>query len=156
MLVCDGHYRRTLRARKQAARKALPVDVAEAIDKEIDAIEALGDPWYSTRVITVAFRLAKNSLSNRTNSHDYRQGFQGHLHKCDDIGLRYGNWFTAVSVNKDTARYRSWQNPEDAIAALRISHRLCRYEYGKPSGNDSQTKIDQWRLENGNNGTIRT
>ena len=138
----------------QAARKALPEDVANAIDREIDAVEALENPSYSTRVITVAFRLSGNSLSNRINSYDNRQGFQGHLHKCDHTGLRYGDWFAAVSVNKDTATYRTWQDPDDAIIALKISHRLCRYDYGKLAGNNSQIKLDRWRLEDGN-GAIR-
>ena len=52
----------------KASRKALAKEVADAIDREIEAIEAQGDPWYSTRAIALAFRL--RSLGSLWNPND--------------------------------------------------------------------------------------
>lgn len=132
----------------KAARKLIPCEVAAGIDAEIEAIEAQGDPWYSTPVIALAFRMTH--VNNRTHEHP-ANGFQGHLRKHEDLGLGYAGWFGACAVNKDTRRYQTWVNPDDAIEALQVSHRLNRYEASQilRPGLNRQVRIDKWRLNNG-------
>ena len=63
MIICDRAYLKELERRSKVARKQLPREVAAGIDAEIEAVEALGDAWYSLRVIAVAFRMSWQGLS---------------------------------------------------------------------------------------------
>ena len=147
MIVCDRAYlREELKSRMKAARQLLPKDVAATIDAEIEAIEAQGDPWYGTRVMAVAFRLPIQSLRSRVAP---STAFQGNLRKNGPYN--YGTWFDACGVNKDTRGYRTWVSPNDAIQALRIAHRIIRYEAQKLRNRvNSQKYIDKRRLQHVN------
>ena len=154
MIVCDAQYMRELERRMKTARKALPVEVTDAIDREIEAIERQGDPWYSLTTIGLAFQVSANTLFNRI--HWGRWGFQGDLPRLPLEGTKSdpccGTWFDAASVNKDARGYRPWETPDQMVAALQISHRFGRYQNAlkyKP-GQISQNRIDKWRIENGN------
>ena len=154
MIICDRAYLRELESRMKAARRLLPREVAAGIDAEIEAIEAQVDPKYSARTITIAFRLIGDSnsapLSNRIYIHKAKNGFQGHLRRS--ASGQYGTWFDAVAICKSLRAYQSWADPNDAIGALRITHRLHRYlmwpryHHG---GKDVQKRLDKWRLEHG-------
>ena len=145
MIVCDLAYLRELERRMKAARRELPRDVAAGMDAEIEAIEAEGDPWYSIAAIEIGFRLKRHCLKSRISNNRPNYGFQGHLRKLGKY--IYATWFDAMTVNKDTQVYRTWRNPDDAIHALQIAHRIARYE--NPNPHTSQAKLDKWRLENG-------
>ena len=150
MIVCDRSYLRELERRKKAARKAIPEEVADAIDLEIETIEAQGDAWYGVIVIGLAFRIR----FVRFRIYHRKPGFQGNLPMLP-VGKppSYATWFGACSVNKDTKGYRTWVNPDDAIEALKVSHRLHRYENITNSrrGRYAQHRIDKWRIEHGIN-----
>lgn len=156
MIVCDSAYMRELERRMKAARKALAKEVADAIDREIETIEAQGDSWYSTVSIALAFRIDGKTLWRRISHPEKHHGFQGHLRRLPLRGNNrdpyYGSWFAACAVNKDSPKYRTWKNPEDAVKALAISHRLNRYadEANGARWSNAQVRIDKWRLENGN------
>ena len=144
MIVCDRAYLRELERQMKEARRELPGEVAAGIDAEIEALEAQGDPWYGTAVMEKVFRLGPRGVAKRTDKSHVM--FQGHLPKWN--GLLYGNWFAASSVNKDTSKYRTWVNPDDAIKALQVAHRLQRYS--KRTARYGQFRLDKWRLKNGN------
>ena len=144
MIVCDRAYLQSLKCRMEEARELLPKEVAVGIDAEIESVEALGDPWYSLQVVAMAFRTVRMAGRVRDNPRRPKTK-QGDLPKWGD--LFYGTWFDACAVNKDTRLYRTWVNPNDAIDALQISHRINRYEHtssynGQPNG---QTRIDKRR-----------
>ena len=126
MIVCDRQYLRELEARMKAARKELPREVAKAIDREIEAIEAQGEPWYGTRVIQIAFKLVEcpQSFSRATTG---LKGFQGNLPKLGKFLI--ATWYAACAVNKSNRVYRTWADPDDAIRALTLAHRISRYEH---------------------------
>ena len=145
MIVCDQGHLKELKSRMKAARKLLPDDVAGVIDAEIEAIEAQGDPWYSSTVIASAFRLLPAAEWGRL--YKGNPAFQGHLPHLADTRIRYGDWFAACAVNKDTLQYRTWVNPDDAIKALQVAHRLQRYS--KLDYRQEQVRIDKWRLKHG-------
>ena len=143
LIICDRAYFKELERRMKAARKQLPREAAAGVDAEIEAVEALGDPMYSTPVMATAFRITHTTLRHRVN--DKNHSFQGHLPPFAG-GAMWGDWFAACAVNKDTMGYRTWVDPNDAIKALKISHRLNRYS--SEHGNLAQTRIDRWRLKN--------
>ena len=151
MIVCDKQYLRELQKRMNASRKALPHEVAETIDREIDTIEAQGDTWYGKIAISIAFRMGGKNLHRVYSS---CRGFQGHLPRLGQI--LYGTWFDACSVNKDNRQYRTWVDPDDAIRALALAHRIAKYEvrvtafYNNTWKIASQNVIDKWRIEHGN------
>ena len=127
-VVCDAKYLATLARRLKAARKLS--SETTRIEAEIEALEQAGDPWYSMPVIATAFNISLEMLHNRT-----QQGsgaFQGHMRNAPQvIGGEYlqgDTWFSACAVNKDTRAYRTWVDPDDAIKALAISHRIHRLE----------------------------
>ena len=161
MIVCDRPYLQELRKRMKRARKVLQAEDAEAIDAEIAAIEAQGEPWYGTAAMVVAFRMGNRATMNR-RVHCVpgrgRKGFQGNLPKLH--GCYYEEWDGACSVNKDTLHYRTWTNPDDAIRALALAHRIVRYEqritgqYHNHWKLSSQYIIDKWRNEHGNTTAI--
>ena len=148
MIVCDGKYLRELERQMRAARKALPPSVANAIDAEIEAIEAQGDPSYGTAVRGLAFRMKQYWRTTKGSL-----GFQGNLRRAPIAGARspmIANWFEAMAVNKSTIYYQTWVAPDDAIQALRTAHRIARYRTGNKLGNNQDQKaIDRWRLKNG-------
>ena len=155
MIICDRAYLRGLESRMKKARKKLPPEVADAIDREIETIEAQGDPWYGTRVITLAFHLESITKGSLFRIQASSAGFQGNLRKFRS--LSYGTWFEACAVNKDTRRYRTWVDPDDAIQALYLAHRIVRYKIiihntrGLSSlPRQGQIRIDKWRIEHGN------
>ena len=147
MRICDGSYLKALRKEVEQARKALPSEVAKAIDLEIEAIKAQGGngPWYSTRVMAKAFNMTHSAMSNRYTL--IHLGFQGSLPKCGYF--RYGDWFEACGVNKDTYVYRTWPHPKMAKEALDLAHHLERYT-PRHYNNGGQRYIDKRRREHGN------
>ena len=155
MIVCDRQYLRKLAARMKAARKALPPEVAEAIDLEIEA-RGSGRPLVrrADNQVGVSAYIDRNVRSD--TQRPARPGFfQGNLPKAPvgKAGMLYGTWFDAMAVNKDTRSYRTWANPDEAIEALWVSHRLHRYERRNPRS--GQIRLDQWRIEHGNgNGAV--
>ena len=133
MIVCDRAYLKELERRMKDARRKLPKEVANGIDAEIEAIEAQGDPRYSTRVISTAFRVHTRTLGYRTHprSQSATNGkpgcdFQGHLPCLPLNGTNgdpiCGTWFDAAAVNIDTQFYRTWRTPDELIRALELSH----------------------------------
>ena len=157
MIICDRNYLRELERRTKAIRRSLPLNVAEGIDAEIEAVEALGDPWYSVDAIATAFNVTKKGVEARMNLK--HRSFQGHLPEVEGLRqghghVRYGTWLDAAAVNKSTQRYRTWEAPDDAIKALQVSHRLHRYgsQLVGSLNTDAQTRIDRWRL--GDHGTV--
>ena len=125
MRICDTGYLKALRRKVQQARKALPPEVAKAIDLEIEEIKAQGGdgPWYSSATIGKAFNVSRNDIVHRTNLG--ATAFQGSLPTCGPF--LYGDWFEACGVNKDTRYYRTWPYPAMAIEALDLAHHLDRY-----------------------------
>ena len=146
MRICDVSYLKALRRKVQQARKALPPEVAKAIDLEIEEIKAQGGtgPWYSRSVTAEAFNLSYAAVENRTRLG--HPGFQGSLPR--DGRYLYGDWFEACGVNKDTRRYRTWPHPDMAIEALDLAHHLERYTTTYPKGG-AQNYIDKRRIEHG-------
>ena len=147
MRICDGSYLKALRKEVEWARKALPSEVAKAIDSEIEAIKKQGGsgPWYSTRVIAKAFNISHPAVTARASP--AHLGFQGSLPECGRF--KYGDWLEACGVNKDTNSYHTWPHPSMAIEALDLAHHLERYT---PSHNNQggQRYIDKRRREHGN------
>ena len=127
-VVCDAKYLATLARRLEAARKLS--SETTRIEAEIEALEQAGDPWYSMPVIATAFNISLEMLHNRTQLRS--RAFQGHMREASQViggeYLQYGTWFSACAVNKDARLYRTWVDPEDAISALAISHRIHRLE----------------------------
>ena len=159
MIICDHTYLKELERRMKRVRWMLPLEVADAIDCEIEAIEAQGDPWYSKKVMADAFRITHKTLGSRTNQYPSALGvtFQGHLPSLplrhNGAALYYGTWFDAASVNKDTFMVKTWRTPDEMIVALSISHRLHRYQNWMKQNHGArcgQNLIDKWRIENGN------
>ena len=109
MIICDRAYLKELERRCKVARKQLPHEVAAGIDAEIEAVEALGDPMYSTHVMATAFHVTHTTLKHRV--YDLHDSFQGHLSRFG-ANTHWGDWFAACAVNKDTANYRTWAEPQ--------------------------------------------
>ena len=127
-IVCDAEYLATLARRLQEACK-LSSEATTRMEAEIEALEQ-GDPWYSMPVIATAFNISLEMLHNRTDGK--HKAFQGNLPtvplSAGAYPLHYGTWMDACAVNKDARSYRTWVDPNDAIKALAISHRIHRLE----------------------------
>ena len=147
MRICDVSYLKALRRKVQQARKALPPEVAKAIDLEIEEIKAQGGsgPWYSVQTIARAFNCTNHAVQLRTWNNS--RGFQGSLPRCG--WYLYGDWFEACGVNKDTRAYRTWPHPTTAMEALDLAHHLERYT-PRHHNTSAQRYIDKRRIEHGN------
>ena len=148
MIICDASYLKALRQEVKQARQALPPQVAEEIDLEIEKIKAQGGtgPWYSSPTIAKAFNLTITSVAGRARlgSHAY----QGSLPKCG--WYLYGDWFEACGVNKDTVKYRTWPHPKMAKEALDLAHHWERYRPPQLRVIYAQSFLDTRRIEHGN------
>ena len=149
MIICEVRYLKALRQEVKQARQALPSQVAEEVDLEIEEIKAQDEdgPWYSRGVMAKAFNLNWTAVKNRTTlNHD---AFQGSLPRYGKY--LYGDWFEACTVNKDTLKYRTWPHPDMAKEALDLAHHLERYRDSKLKGTFyAQSLLDKRRSEHGN------
>ena len=149
VIICDASYLKALRQEVKQARQALPSQVAEEIDLEIEKIKAQGGtgPWYSRPTIAKAFNVSHSTVKSRTLLGQVR--YQGSLPRY--AWWLYGDWFEATTVNKDTYFYRTWPHPNMAKEALDLAHHLERYRAPRKSrDNYAQSFLDKRRIKHGN------
>ena len=139
MIICDAKYLAELRRIEKEERRTISPDALAKIDDDLTRLWT--DPEtvrFRSPVAALAFNVSPGVIGMRINQND-AWGFQGNVPTDGRYAL--GTWFDWAGVNKDTRYFRTWQNPNDMIAAFKLAHAIIRYR-----GNRLQRALDRRSL----------